>query len=236
MNVHSFCQNIFTFPNYEYICCMFVNAHTHIPNSDQNTLSILNLYKDFYRAADIPNVSVGLHPWYISMERIGEQYEALQNAAVYENVIAIGECGLDRLMTTDWNLQLMAFERQVVLAEELNKPMIIHCVKAFQECMQVLKGVKVPIVFHGINHKWATIAPLLEAGYYISFGKSFNNPKSIARDTFLHSPLTQVFFETDDAIIDVASIYKEAAIVKNIREADIVLQLYTNYKKVFLSK
>ena len=72
-----------------------------------------------------------------------------------EYCIAIGECGVDRAIETSIELQQTIFEQQIELAEQVQKPLIIHCVKAFDILLFLKKKYKitVPIIVHGYKNK-----------------------------------------------------------------------------------
>lgn len=178
---------------------------------------------------------MGLHPWYLEAENLDEQLENLRNNLSKPEVLSVGECGLDKLSTIDWALQLQAFQSQIELAEEINKPIIIHCVKAFNDVLVMLKNVNVPVIFHGINNKLSTIQPVIDSGYYLSFGKSLLSFNDAILNTFRETPLEQIFLETDDADIDIKEIYKSAARIKDISEKEIVLQVEKNFLNLFQS-
>lgn len=212
---------------------MYYNVHTHYHPPSSDVLHIENLYKDF--AIDRPDrkVSMGLHPWYLDAQSLDEQWESLAQNAKKAEVLAIGECGLDKVTATDWSLQLSVFRRHILLAQELDKPLIIHCVRAFSEVLAELKGVTVPVIFHGINNKITLIQPVIDAGHYLSFGKSLLGQKDYILQTFNAAPLENVLLETDDSDIDIREIYKSAARIKNLPENEIVLQIEENFLNVF---
>ena len=212
---------------------MLYNVHTHHHPEHKDIVYIENRYKNFDSDITGRKVSMGLHPWYLDEKHVEQQLAELADYAKKPEVLAIGECGLDKLATTDWQLQLKVFRLHIILAEQINKPLIIHCVKAFGEVLAELKHVKVPVIFHGINNKPSVIQPVIDSGHYLSFGKSLLSYNEIILDTFRITPLKQVFLETDDTDIDIREIYKSAARIKNITEIEIVLQLEKNFLNVF---
>lgn len=212
---------------------MYYNVHTHPHAHDNDVLFIENLYKNFDQNIEGRKVSMGLHPWYLDAENLEEQLENLRNNLARPEVMAVGECGLDKLSTTDWALQIKAFQSQITLAEEINKPIIIHCVKAFNDVLVMLKNITVPVIFHGVNNKLSIIQPVIDAGYYLSFGKSLLGFNEAILNTLRETPLEQVFLETDDADVDIKEIYKSAARIKNISEKEILLQVEKNFLNLF---
>lgn len=212
---------------------MFLDVHTHCPANDPGVLAIENRHGGFGATVASPYVSAGLHPWYIRSEALSADFTQLRRYAAQPEVLAIGECGLDKLTATDWGTQCRAFEWQIGLAEELQKPLVIHCVKAFQECLALLKHTGVSVVFHGINNRLSVLRPVIDAGHYLSFGKALLHPNPAITEAFRAVPMEQLFLETDDTGADIREIYKTAAQLRNIPEKEIVLQLELNFSKVF---
>lgn len=212
---------------------MFLDVHTHYPASDPDILAIENRHSGFGDTAAPRYVSGGLHPWYLRSETLSDDFDALRKYVAQPGVLAIGECGLDKLTATDWGTQCRAFEWQIALAEELQKPLVIHCVKAFQECLALLKHTSVAVVFHGVNNRLPVIRPVIDAGHYLSFGKALLHPNPAIIEAFRAVPMEQLFLETDDTRADIREIYKTASQLRNIPEKEIALQLELNFGKVF---
>lgn len=212
---------------------MYYNVHTHPKFHTEDVVFIENLYKQFDQDFTGRSVSMGLHPWFLDVQTLEVQLESVAKYASAREVLAIGECGLDKLCATDWDLQIKAFKYQITLAEQLNKPLIIHCVKAFNDVLVLLKNVGIPVIFHGINNKLSLIQPIIDRGYYLSFGKSVLGFNEAILNTFRSVPLEKLFLETDDADLDIREIYNSAARVRDISEKEIVLQLEKNFSNVF---
>lgn len=205
----------------------YINIHSHQAN--QQT-TILNLHQDF-EAVEKPGLySIGLHPWYIKTNW-PQQLETLTKYAIHPQVVAIGECGLDKVCDTDFNIQKDCFKSQVQLANECNKPIIIHCVKAFDEVLHLLKQAKVPVVFHGFSKSLQLARQIVVAGHYISFGKSLQQP--LMQEVLSLLPFDKIFLETDDASISIENVYQWAAQALSINIDLLSLQLQKNVWKVF---
>lgn len=210
----------------------YINIHRHGP-AEVNEFGIENLYKNFEKAPG-SYFSAGLHPWYITDETWKSQYEQLESLSRNApQMLAVGECGLDKVCDTDFHLQEKVFTAQVMLANHSQKPLIIHCVRAFDEVMQVLKNNRntVPVIFHGFNKHKVLAQQLAGKGFYLSFGKALQ--KDAVKETFGTVPLSQVFLETDDAGIDIAGIYRMAAAAAAISEETLSLQLQKNLSSIF---
>lgn len=153
--------------------------------------------------------------------------------AAKPNVLAIGETGLDKLCDTDFSMQQKVFDMQVQLAGQLNKPLIIHCVRAWDEVLVTLEKLQatVPVIFHGFNKSVELAKRIIEKGYYLSFGQAVEKP---AVATVLQSvPPDRFFLETDDAAITIEEVYKRAAAALSIDMNSLSLQLQKNVTAVF---
>ena len=107
--------------------------HTHQINSGTN-IQVLNVF-----AQNLPFsmtdqfFSAGLHPWHIGKVDPDNCLLAIEKATVHENLLAIGECGLDRSVEEAFAVQELYFKRQIEIAEKYHKPLIIHCVRAYPD-------------------------------------------------------------------------------------------------------
>lgn len=191
----------------------------------------MNVYKQFDTIPQNGWFSAGLHPWHLSGPI---DIDSLQKVAMQSNILAIGECGLDKVCATDWNLQIRAFAQQIILANNIGKPLIIHCVRAWEEVMATLKQhkVSVPVIFHGFN-KSNIASRLIDNGYYLSFGKALLKTDSPAAEVLRSIAANRYFLETDDADISIADIYAAAASLRETQQDDVILQLRQNFKTVF---
>ncbi len=180
--------------------------------------------------------SLGLHPWYLQdHERL---FADLLRYAGLPNVLAIGECGLDKVCDTAWDTQTSVFRKQIELANDRGKPLIIHCVRAFDELLGIIreKPMKVPVVVHGFNKKRAIAEELVANRIYLSFGVSIMKNKAPAADVLKHIAGDKFFLETDDATTDISEIYQKAAETRETSGEAIILQVQQNFNNVFKSK
>ncbi len=212
----------------------YIDIHTHQARSTAG-LTVINRYDGFGHAEDGLTCSMGVHPWYIHADTPDIQLASLRQYAALPNVIAIGECGLDKATDTDWQLQVSVFAAQIALANELNKPMIIHCVRAYDEVLQMLKDsrVAVPVIFHGFNKNIHLAERLLNAGYNLSFGAALLKEGSNAAKAIAHIPLERVFLETDDSAVPIEQVYETAAGWLKTGKDALILQLQNNFHRVF---
>jgi len=212
----------------------YYDIHTHhAPTGKADQMAILNFYCHFERVKDGFPCSTGLHPWHI--DHYAWDREMLLKYVLQPNVLAIGECGLDKVCATDWGLQVVAFTQQIGLAHECLKPLIIHCVRAFDEVMQLLDQIKpaVPVIFHGFNKNRDVADKLLGRGYYLSFGSAMLNDHSPAAEVLATIPADQFFLETDDAQVSIEQIYDRVALIRKTSLETVVLQVQENFNRLF---
>ena len=214
---------------------MFINTHTHAQLYDAK-IELVNLA---IGASGKPNhYSYGLHPWYIEKENYLHQLKELKIVAHEKRCLAIGECGLDKLSKVDFELQEEVFIEQIRLANQINKPLIIHCVKAFNELINCLNlnDNKVPVIVHGFNNNENIARILINEGIYFSFGKALLGYESNAAKAIKNVGRKNFFLETDDADISIKYIYKKATELLGVEEEFIKQQLQSNFETVFKLK
>ena len=209
------------------------DMHTHQIDS----FGIYNLmFEDLDSITDFSskNISIGLHPWKIEVENWVKQLEKVEQFAQNQNVVAIGECGLDRMIEIPMEVQKMVFEAQVKLAEKTQKPVIIHCVRAFDELLAWKKKSKVTVqlVVHGFNNNIETAQQLIKHGFYLSFGAALLNPNSNAAKIITQIPIEKIFLETDTKPIAIESVYEVAAKRLNIETEKLYGQIIDNLNTI----
>lgn len=210
---------------------MFINIHTHAEIHEAK-VELVSLH---VTEEPRPNLySYGIHPWKID-KNPELLLESLYRLSKHHRCIAIGECGLDKAIQTDFKLQLKIFIEHVRLANQMNKPLIIHCVKAFNELIACLHNEKnkVPIIIHGYNTNMNTTLTLIEEGFVLSFGKALLSDGSNAEQALRHLSSKNIFLETDDADISIKYIYQKAAKILGISEAVLKAQIKNNYQRLF---
>lgn len=118
--------------------------------------------------------SVGIHPWDTSEPLRCARLRALAVDARRPCVVAIGEAGLDRLRGGDMELQLRIFRLHARLAARLGKPLVIHCVRAYDLLLAEAARMRPrpgSWIVHGFRGKPELARQLLKAGIDISLGE-----------------------------------------------------------------
>lgn len=182
---------------------------------------------------DVPQIpfSVGLHPKDID-ENTERYLDRVRHVSKSLLCWAVGECGLDSLVRVPLSEQERVFEAQILWANEIQKPVIIHCVRRFSELLRFSKIAKTPLIVHGFNKKKTIADELLKKGFYLSLGKLLlynGNLQQLAKDL----PLNRIFLETDVWEGEVSQIYDKLARLRNIPIEFLQEQLKKNIKEVF---
>ncbi len=210
---------------------MFINIHTHAEIYDAQ-LELVNLYVG--KGERTGYYSYGMHPWYID-KTYESDLKKLKDLAKEKRCLAIGECGLDKLSKVDFNLQEKVFIEHIKLANELKKPLIIHCVKAFNELINCLNlnDNKVPVIIHGFNNNENIARILTSEGYYFSFGKALLAYDSPAAKAIKAIGRKRFFLETDNADLSIKYVYLKAGELLGVNDEIIQMQIEENFKTVF---
>jgi TatD DNase family protein len=152
------------------------------------------------RAGELDGVryTVGLHP--NDANRLDEEWPELEHIGRSEDCTAIGETGLDWFR--DWTTpaqQILAFERHLQLAIELDRPVVVHCRDAFQATFEVVAGFpRVRGVMHCFSGNRDDARRALDLGLYLSFAGPITYPRADAlREAAVYAPLDRVLVETD---------------------------------------
>jgi len=211
----------------------YFNLHTHQFTNQKDILELVNQYpKDF--DASISFYSIGIHPWYIDESSIDEDLNIIEEKLQHQNCLAIGECGLDKRIEVPLDLQISVFEKQLELAEKFRKPVVIHCVAAFQEITAIKKRMKisVPMIIHGFSKNKQLADQLIKDGFYLSFGKYLlKNPD--LKEVFEDIPNNQFFLETDTMEETIEQVFELASKYKGLKLKELQNIISSNYKSVF---
>ena len=176
--------------------------------------------------------SVGLHPWHLTADFVadGSQARRLAEVCRHPQVVAVGEAGLDKLKSpVSLEQQMETFRFQAVLAEEVDKPLVIHQVKAVDELLQMRRKIHPhqPWIIHGFRGNSHMAAQLLHHGFYLSFGEWYSE------EALRVVPLHRLFLETDESALPVQSLYMRAAVVRQMLVDDLCRAVQENVERVF---
>lgn len=204
-----------------------VDIHTHnLPQVPGK--AIVNSYPEAF----VPQVdgwySVGIHPWRIN----SAQLPLSRDLVAHPQVLAIGEAGLDRLVDTPMDIQMEVFEYQARLAAEIDKPLIIHLVKAVDELLKLKRVLRpsTPWIIHGFRGKAALAEEFLRHDFYLSFGERYQ------ADALCITPSDHLFLETDESAVPIADLYRRAAEVRGVSLEQLRETVRENISKVFFKQ
>lgn len=172
---------------------MLVDIHSH--HSVPYPEGVVNIMDGRLPRVEGQLFSAGIHPWDTAEEVPSYVFEGLEELASRPEVVAIGECGIDTMKGGPMFRQLQVFRKQIELSEQLEKPLVIHAVKASDIILGLKRDFapKQPWIIHGFRGKPAQARQLLDKGLYLSFGECFNS------DTVRMMPLDCLLAETDES-------------------------------------
>lgn len=200
----------------------YFNAHTHrIPNNH------IGIYQsDAEYTASL--FSVGVHPWHAAVKPLSEIIPALH----HQNCRAIGEVGLDRLKGPSIEIQHAMLLAQLTLANELQKPVIFHLVRAWDEFYSLLKSQQhTPWIIHGFNSP-KQVTRLIQTKVIFSLGPaSLQNPHM--QSILSKIPLNRILFETDDTAVDINQVYQDYSLATSTPLAEVHAQIEQNFLAIF---
>jgi TatD DNase family protein len=211
---------------------IFFDVHTHGKSSTEPVFAIANKYPtdtDFKKP-----FSIGIHPWYIKPLNAEKELLIIEEKLQHKNCFALGECGLDKVIETDFELQKIVFRKQLQLSEKYKKPVIIHCVKAFQEIIEIKKEIKPAQtwILHGFHKNLQVAESVLKNGILMSFGAAILHSKKL-QNIVSEIPLASILLETDASAVCIQDIYKRVAALKNIEVEMLQQKIEQNLKSIF---
>ncbi len=213
---------------------LYIDIHTHKKIiTDSNIFALIDLSDSIDNIPQTKHVSIGIHPWHIDNINITDKLHTISQLAKNQNVLAIGETGLDKKCTTNFELQRKTFLSLIEISEQLNKPLIIHCVLSYNEILQIRKTSKSrqKWLIHGYNGNKELAEQLIKANIFLSFGKLLSDSNTRAYKSFAKIPKEYMFLETDNSHHDIRQIYEFASPILNLSSTEIIAQFQQNLAK-----
>src|SRR5664279_1304603 len=177
----------------------------------------------------------GIHPWFLNEGNCRQLLTSVENSVINPEIIAIGEAGFDRLRGPSMPIQRIAFEEQIAISEEIGKPVVIHCVRAWDQLLSVQKKLKprMPWLVHGFRGNRELASQLLSKGMYLSFWFDFVlRPES--GKLLKQLPTDRIFLETDGADVDIRTIYNKVAKDLDVTVDGLKLIILKNFNKCLI--
>lgn len=177
----------------------------------------------------IVHASVGIHPWFLTESDADIRLQVLQEAIKDSRIIALGEAGLDKLKGLSFGIQTSVFREEIALAEKHRLPMVIHCVKAFNELIRLKKELKPvqPWIVHGFRGKASVAKELLRHGCWLSYGALYQE------EALKVTPVSRLFIETDESDEPIESVYCRIAASLGVSMEGLAEVLKKSVQEVF---
>ncbi|MCE2788642.1 MAG: TatD family hydrolase [Saprospiraceae bacterium] len=215
----------------------WIDFHTHrVTQSEADMKEIVSVHPGRWREAEF--YTLGFHPWWTNERLSAAEVEMLtdhwKNKA---GCIAIGECGLDRLKGPEMEIQEDIFAQHIKLSSELQAPLIIHCVRAFDRLIQLKRAsASSNCVVHGFVRHKILAKQLLDNGILLSVAPRYSM-SLVMEEKLRYVPLDRVFLETDsDYSISIKERYRIFAQLRAMKTEMLQEQLFQNTINFFHKK
>ncbi|MBN1107265.1 MAG: TatD family hydrolase [Bacteroidales bacterium] len=215
----------------------YIDIHTHGSEPLPGIFTVETLMAHENREpVDLKGITftTGIHPWHLDEENKDLLLGRVRVLAASSHIAAIGEAGFDRIRGASAPLQKEIFEKQVIISEKNHKPLVIHCVRAWDELLSEHKRLrpKMPWLVHGFRGKPELALQLVAKGMYLSFWFEFVL-RSESAALLKRVPPQRIFLETDGAGVDIRDIYKKVSADLKIAEEKLKTLIYSNFHEFF---
>ena len=208
--------NLSVIQKFDYLCRnkglpLVIDFHTHRPTP----------------AGVFTPRSFGVHPWDSYLMPVPPIDDAC-----WQNVDFVGECGLDRCKQPSIDVQMACFEKQLIIAEKLSLPVVVHCVRAFDILLAMRKQHgATPWILHGFVGGTQQAEQLAQHRIYVSIGAAlFDERRAKVRDTLMCLGSKRLLLETDDSGADINLLYHTAASLLGIPFAQLESDIEVYYR------
>lgn len=215
---------------------IILDFHTHkVRHHDHSgTVEIVSLHLGKGQPPEGP-YTIGKHPWWTECVLTPDEVNEIKAHFGKANCIALGEMGLDKLKGPPMETQMEILRSQLQVAKELEAPVIIHCVRAYHQLLQV-KGEFPEIkkwCIHGFGRNATLAQQLIDAGFYLSLMPQLHNEEKFSQ--LLHAiPANRLFLETDSMPdVSIENIYLQASKKLGISLEKLQEQLINNANNFF---
>jgi len=201
-------------------------AHFVVPSVDKNNwLDVLSLSKRYPQI----DVALGIHPYFLSADNQVSQLERLAHQQ-RDNIVAIGEVGLDGIIDVSLEQQLSVLIPQIKLASELDLPLICHAHKAYDPLLKQLRRFKVNAggVIHGFSGSLVQAQAFIKLGFKLGVGGvvTYQRAKK-TRAVFSDVGLDHLVLETDSPDMPIYGRQGQVNTPSNIKEIAVELAALT---------
>jgi TatD DNase family protein len=215
----------------------YIDIHTHGSLPATGVFKVENLMAhEGKQPADLKGMAftAGIHPWHLDEANSSRLIQFVRITASEPSVLAVGEAGFDRLRGPSMELQRRIFGEQVNIANEYKKPVVIHCVRAWDELLAAHKKLKpeTPWLVHGFRGKKELASQLLVRGMFISVWFEFAL-RTESAELIRYLPEDRLFLETDGADVDIREIFDKVASDLNHSENELRSIIHNNFFRFF---
>jgi TatD DNase family protein len=214
----------------------YIDFHTHKLSSNEERITAVTSI-DPSELEPPPNnlYTIGVHPWNANTNSINLHLNNIKTYANSPSMVGIGEVGLDKMKGPRLDIQQKILEKQIEIASEIDKPVTIHCVKAWDELLALKArfGGKTSWAIHGFNGSQELAKQLLDKGFFLSIGAAMLNEKSKLQESITQIPVNRLFFETDTTDVDIAQIYAVVAVKLDLSINDLRKSIAENFSYFF---
>lgn len=213
----------------------FIDIHSHQSGNQPDTFVIKSRFVHEVDEKSEQPFSAGIHPWHLNSRPIEADFSKLEKIAEQKSCIAIGETGLDRAIGTSIDIQKQWFIRHLELSERVTKPVIIHCVRAYSDLIQIRKSgkYKTPWIIHGFNENAKVARDLILLNCWLSVGHRLLHKNSKIAASFPKIHIDRIFLESDDSAHAVSEVYEKASQLFQIPIEDLKQQIQQNFVHLF---
>ena len=191
----------------------------------------------------------GLHPWFIQNDF--DSWKEELRSSLSDSSALVGEIGLDAQVEVSWQKQVDIFLYQWDLALKLDRPVIIHCRKAYEELRELIKKEGSPgqgFLLHSYSGSKEQIEEFVRLGAYFSVGGNITSPTNKKAKLNAQSiPDERILIETDAPFMgpyvegvkweganrpqNLLVVFRELAKLKKKEESKLSSQLEINFNK-----
>ena len=152
---------------------------------------------DLVKKYDIVYGAIGLQPEELD-DYTEENLSFIRNHINDDKIIAVGEIGLDYHYECDKEKQKELFKRQIEIAKEFNKPIIVHSRDCIQETYNILKESHIKGIMHCYSGSVEMALEFNKIGFLLGIGGicTFKNASKII-DVIKNVDLEYIVLETD---------------------------------------
>lgn len=208
------------------------------PDRTRKTMELHRKYPEI-------KVMLGIYP--VEMLKMSEKTIQEEFDFIRENkdeIIAIGEIGMDMKESKDIEKQKKNFERLIDLALELEKPVLVHSRKAELECIEVLEKKKAKkVVMHCFSGSFKLVKRAMDNGWYFTIPTNVTHSEHFQK-MIKEVPIEKLLCETDSPFLhpmkernnepaNVLYSYKKIAEIKGISLEETERVVEGNYKRLF---